>query len=139
MTRSSISSVFAIPVVVLVGQLAAAQTNQPDNGSNSTNRTAAPDNTKSNRVDPSNMNHTADTQSNKTTDMEVTRRIRSSVSADKNLSTYGHNVKIVTANGTVTLNGVVRSDDEKAEIGAKAAAVVGKGNVVNDLKVTPSK
>ena len=71
--------------------------------------------------------------------MDLTRRIRSSVTADKNLSTYGHNVKIVTTNGTVTLNGVVRSNDEKSEIGAKAAAVVGKGNVINDLKVTPSK
>ena len=69
----------------------------------------------------------------------MTRRIRSSVTADKSLSTYGHNVKIVTANGTVTLNGVVRSDDEKAEIGAKAAAIAGKDHVVNDLKVAPTK
>jgi len=105
----------------------------------STNQTAAPDNTKSNREDPSNMNQTADRQPNNTTDMDVTRRIRSSVIADKNLSTYGHNVKIVTANGTVTLNGVVRSDDEKAEIGSKAASVVGKDHVVNELKVTEAK
>jgi hyperosmotically inducible protein len=138
MTRSGIFSVLAIPVVVLAGQLAVAQTNPTDNSSNSTNRTAAPDNTKSNREDPSNIDRTADTQSNKTTDMELTRRIRSSVTADKNLSTYAHNMKIVTANGTVTLNGVVRSDDEKAEIGAKAAAIAGRDNVVNDLKVTPS-
>lgn len=65
----------------------------------------------------------------------MTQQIRRSVTADKNLSTYGHNVKIVTADGRVTLNGVVRSDDEKAEIGAKAASVVGKDHVTNELKV----
>ena len=48
-------------------------------------------------------------------------------------------MKIVTANGTVTLNGVVRTDDEKVEIGMKAASVVGRDHVVNDIKVAPSK
>lgn len=141
MSRSSICLVVAIPVLVLVGQLAVAQTNPPDNNSaaNSTSTSVAPDNSKSNRQDSSNANHTADTQSNNTTDVDVTRRIRSSVSGDKNLSTYGHNVKIVTENGTVTLNGVVRSDAEKAEIGTKAASIVGKDHVVNELKVAPSK
>jgi len=141
MTRSNISLFVAIPVLLLGGQLAVAQTSPTDAGSamQSANKTAAPDNTKSNREDPSNMNQTADRQPNNTTDMDVTRRIRSSVIADKNLSTYGHNVKIVTANGTVTLNGVVRSDDEKTEIGSKAASVVGKDHVVNELKVTEAK
>jgi hypothetical protein len=32
--------------------------------------------------------------------------------ADKSLSTYGHNVKIVAVKGQVTLNGAVRSDVE---------------------------
>jgi len=139
MARSNISLFAAIPVLVLGGQLAIAQTSPTDAGSAMQSTTAAPDNTKSNREDPSNMNQTADRQPNNTTDMDVTRRIRSSVIADKNLSTYGHNVKIVTANGTVTLNGVVRSDDEKAEIGSKAASVVGKDHVVNELKVTEPK
>jgi osmotically-inducible protein OsmY len=35
------------------------------------------------------------------------------------------------------LNGVVRSADEKSQIGAKAAAIAGKDHVVNDLKVQP--
>ena len=141
MTRSSIALFFAIPGLVLGGQLAVAQTNPTDTGSamNSTTKTVEPDNTKSNREEPSNMNQAADRQPNNTTDMDVTQRIRHSVMADKNLSTYAHNVKIVTANGNVTLNGVVRSDDEKAEIGLKAASVVGKDHVVNELKVAPTK
>jgi len=136
MTRSSIPLFFAIPILVLGGQFAVAQTNPTHAGSN---KTVEPDNTKSNREDPSNMNQPADTQPNNTTDMDVTQRIRRSVTAGKNLSTYAHNVKIVTANGNVTLNGVVRSDEEKAEIGLKAASVVGKDHVVNELKVAPTK
>ena len=141
MTRSNISFFVAIPVLVFGGPLAIAQTPPPDAGSamQSTNKPVDPDNTKSNREDPSNMNQTSDRQPNNTTDMDVTRRIRSSVIADKNLSTYAHNVKIVSANGNVTLNGVVRSDDEKAAIGLKAASVVGKDHVVNELKVAPTK
>jgi hyperosmotically inducible periplasmic protein len=57
--------------------------------------------------------------------------------ADKALSTYAHNVKIVTVSGTVTLNGVVRDDREKDEIVAKAQAVA--SSVVNDLTVAPPK
>jgi hyperosmotically inducible periplasmic protein len=76
---------------------------------------------------------------NDSTDVELTQRIRRSVTADKNLSAYGHNVKIVSANGTVTLNGVVRTDAEKAEIGMKAASVAGKDHVVNEIKVAPPK
>ena len=55
--------------------------------------------------------------------------------ADKDLSTYAHNVKVISINGQVTLNGVVRSDDEKSKIAALAAEVAGKQHVVNDLKV----
>jgi hyperosmotically inducible periplasmic protein len=140
MNRLSICVIWS-PVLVLSGSLAIAQTMPPDSSSAvvSTNTSMPPDNTKSNKEDPSNSNQTADTQSNNASDMELTQKIRRSVTADKSLSTYAHNVKIVTADGRVTLNGVVRSGDEKSEIGAKAASVVGKDHVVNELKVTPTK
>lgn len=80
---------------------------------------------------------TADGQSNATADIELTRKIRKSVMADKNLSTYAHNIKIVTVNGAVTLNGVVRSEHEKSTIEAKAQTVAGKNNVTNDLTIAP--
>jgi hypothetical protein len=41
---------------------------------------------------------------NHSSDVDLTKRIRQSVVADKSLSTYAHNVKIVTLNGSVTLN-----------------------------------
>jgi hyperosmotically inducible protein len=80
---------------------------------------------------------TADGQGNATSDIKMTQQIRKSVMADKKLSTYGHNVKIVTVNGAVTLNGTVRSADEKSNIEMKAKAVAGDGQVTNDLKVAP--
>ena len=98
----------------------------------------AADNAKSNKADPSNATATADAQTNKATDLDITKRIRQSVMADKSLSTYAHNVKIVTVNGNVTLNGVVRSEDEKNSIEMKAESVAGKQQVTNDLKIAPS-
>jgi osmotically-inducible protein OsmY len=50
-----------------------------------------------------------------------------------------HNVKVVSINGQVTLNGVVRSDDERSKVAGLAAAVAGKQHVVNDLKVASPK
>jgi hyperosmotically inducible periplasmic protein len=98
-----------------------------------------PDNSKTNKVDASNAAASADTQSNTSADIDLTKRIRQSVIADKSLSTYAHNVKIVTNGGRVTLNGVVRSDVEKSAIEMKAADIAGKANVTSALKVTPNK
>jgi osmotically-inducible protein OsmY len=140
MTKPAISSFLAIPLLVLGIEVAIAQTGPADpSAANSMDRAVPTDNTESNRQDPTNRDQTADKQLNDSTDLDFTRRIRRDVTADKNLSAYGHNVKIVSANGTVTLNGVVRTDAEKAEIGMKAASVVGKEHVVNEIKVTPVK
>jgi hyperosmotically inducible periplasmic protein len=99
---------------------------------------AAADNAKSNKVVIANS-ATADSQSNNATDLDLTKRIRQSVIADTSLSTYAHNVKIVTVNGSVTLNGVVRSENEKAALAKKASDIAGEGKVTNDLKVAPTK
>jgi hyperosmotically inducible periplasmic protein len=55
------------------------------------------------------------------------------------MSTYAHNVKIITQNGKVTLKGPVRSEDEKTNIAAKATAVAGDGNVTNEIELVPGK
>jgi osmotically-inducible protein OsmY len=52
--------------------------------------------------------------------------------ADKSLSTYAHNIKIISQNGSVTLKGAVKSDDEKKSVVAKAVAVVGSADKVTD-------
>ena len=99
----------------------------------------AADNTKVNQRDKNKAETTADQQKENLPDREITRQIRRSIVQDKTLSSYAHNVKVISQNGVVTLKGPVRSDEEKAAIEAKAVAVAGEGNVTNHLHVTPPK
>ncbi len=98
----------------------------------------APDNSKTNQGDANQGAVTAQQQKMNPADRNITKQIRSSIYKDKSLSTYAHNIKIVTQDGKVTLKGPVRTEDEKAGIEAKAAAVVGADNVTNQLQVTPA-
>ena len=91
----------------------------------------APDNSAKNKAHAK----TADQQPENTSDRDITRKIRRSIVGDKSLSTYGHNVKIITQSGAVTLKGPVHSDQEKQTIAAKAAEVVGQDKVSNQLTV----
>jgi hyperosmotically inducible protein len=91
-----------------------------------------PDNTKVNQRDRNAGEVTADQQKVNATDQELTRNIRRSIMADKSLSTYAHNIKIISQNGSVTLKGPVRSDDEKKSVVAKAVAVAGSADKVTD-------
>jgi hyperosmotically inducible protein len=78
---------------------------------------------------------TADQQKSDTTDRTITQKIRQSILSDKSLSTYGHNVKIITQNGMVTLKGPVQSDSEKQTIASLAVDVVGRTKVTDQLTV----
>jgi hyperosmotically inducible protein len=98
-----------------------------------------PDNTRVNQQDRAQGAATADQQNNNRGDRDLTQQIRKSVMADKSLSTYAHNVKIITQNGTVTLKGPVRSEDEKNAVVAKAQAVAGQGKVTDELSVKPAQ
>jgi osmotically-inducible protein OsmY len=100
---------------------------------------AAPDNTKVNERDKNSAEPTADQQKNNPSDRDITRQIRQSIMSDKSLSTYGHNVKIISQNGKVTLKGPVMSEEEKQSIEAKAAGVVGQGNVSDGLEIKTKK
>jgi len=95
------------------------------------------DNTRVNRQEQNRNGVTADQQGKNSSDRKITQQIRESITKDKNLSTYGHNVKVVTQNGTVTLKGPVRSDEEKKAIEAKATEIAGPGNVNSELTVSP--
>ncbi len=94
-----------------------------------------PDNTRTNQADRGPGATTADQQKNNRSDRETTRQIRKALVADKTLSTYAHNVKVISQNGTVTLKGPVRSEDEKKSVEAKAAEVAGESNVKDELTV----
>ena len=99
----------------------------------------AADNTKVNERDRSDAQPTADQQKENRPDRDITRNIRRSIMQDKSLSSYAHNIKIISQNGMVTLKGPVRSEDEKSAIEAKAAEVVGRERVTNQLEVKPKQ
>jgi osmotically-inducible protein OsmY len=95
----------------------------------------APDNTQTNRS----RSQGADQQRELASDRVMTQQIRKSIMADKTLSSYAHNVKVMTQNGHVTLAGPVRSEEEKSMVAAKAAELAGATNVTNQLEVAPAK
>jgi hyperosmotically inducible periplasmic protein len=98
-----------------------------------------PDNSAVNKQDQSPDRVTADQQKMNPTDRGITAKIRKSIVADKTLSTYAHNVKIISQDGTVTLKGPVRSDAEVQSIVAKAVEVTGSADkVTNQLTVQPA-
>jgi hyperosmotically inducible periplasmic protein len=96
----------------------------------------APDNTKKNKDQTP---PTADQQKNNSSDIAITQNIRKAILADKSLSGYAHNIKIITQDGKVTLRGPVRSEKEKTNLQAKAVAVAQQENVTNQLEVTLAK
>jgi hyperosmotically inducible periplasmic protein len=100
---------------------------------------AQPDNTKKNLPTNHHDANRADQQSNSSSDVELTRKIRRALTQDKSLSTYAHNVKIITRDGVVELKGPVRSQPEKDAVEAKATDIAGASKVKNELTVKSEK
>ena len=80
---------------------------------------------------------TADQQKENRSDRETTRQIRKAIVADKSLSTYAHNIKVISENGMITLKGPVRSEEEKKAVESKAAEVAGQDKVQSEIQVAP--
>jgi hyperosmotically inducible protein len=95
------------------------------------------DNTKVNRRDRKAGEVTADQQKMNKADRQLTQKIRRAINDDKSLSTYAHNVKIISQDGLVTLKGPVRTDEERTTVEAKATGIAGSGKVTNELSVAP--
>lgn len=93
------------------------------------------DNTSVNKRDRNKGEPTADQQKENAGDRDVARNIRRALMKDKSLSTYAHNVKVIAENGTITLKGPVRSEEEKRAVESKAAEVAGSNNVRSELTV----
>jgi hyperosmotically inducible periplasmic protein len=80
---------------------------------------------------------TAEHQSNDQSDIKLAAQIRKLVVDDEALSMTARNVKIITANGAVTLRGPVETEKEKAAIEAHARQV-GAKEIINELEVKRS-
>jgi hyperosmotically inducible periplasmic protein len=100
--------------------------------------TKKPDNTAQNKGDQKPGAVTADQQKMNATDRDLTAKIRRSIMANKSLSVYAHNVKIISQNGIVTIKGPVRSDDEVRSIMASAIEIAGADNAVNQMTIQPA-
>lgn len=75
-------------------------------------------------------------QSNRPEDIKITQAIRKAVIADETLSMSAKNVKIITADGKVTLVGPVKNVAEKDKIVAYAKESAGTvAEVVNQIEV----
>jgi len=120
---------------LLLGSGALARAQEPPEP---TSRQDSPvvDNSKVNEHDRIKSEPTADQQKDNRSDRDITQQIQQSIMNDKSLSTYAHNVKIITQNGQVTLKGPVRSDDEKRTVEAKATEVAGENKVGREIPIT---
>jgi hyperosmotically inducible protein len=92
-------------------------------------------NTKMNERDKSPATVKPTDQPNNSGDIKLAAAVRQAIVKDKGLSTAAHNVKLVAANGVVTLRGPVNSQTEKEKVGQCAASVAGVSNVKNQLDV----
>jgi hyperosmotically inducible periplasmic protein len=99
---------------------------------------AKPDNTATNERDRSGETKTSGDQSNSSADLETTQAIRQALMKDGELSTTAKNIKVITANGHVTLRGPVKSAQEKAKIDQLAKSAAGGAQIDNQLDVKGS-
>ena len=104
-------------------------------GSTSKVDAPAPDNSAANTKANSETGITAQEAGNAESDVKLTAKIRQALVKDKKLSTYAHNVKIITENGQVVLKGPVKSEAEKQDVESKAGRIAGADRVRNELEV----
>src|SRR5438477_5711412 len=101
-------------------------------------RKAKPDNTAKNERDRSSETKKSGDQSNSSADLKITHATRRALMKDRELSTTAKNIKVVTANGQVTLRGPVKSAQEKAKIDQLAKSAAGGAQIDDQLEVKGS-
>ena len=98
-----------------------------------------PDNTATNERDRSGETKTSGDQLNSSADLKTTQAIRQALMKDDELSMTAKNIKVITANGHVTLRGPVKTAHEKAKIDQLAKSAAGGAQIDNQLDVKESK
>jgi osmotically-inducible protein OsmY len=138
--------VLFVPLVAALGCTETGNPNQTaddavtpaSNGAADNANGAAPndaDNTGRNVRDRDPQTRTPFDQQENAADLKITQEIRQAVSDDDSLSTDAQNVKIMTANGRVTLRGPVKSAAEREKIVQAATRAAGEGNVDDQIEV----
>ena len=103
------------------------------------NEKAKADNTATNERDRSGDTKTSGDQSNSPADLKITQAIRQALMKDRELSTTAKNIKVITANGQVTLRGPVKTAQEKAKVDQIAKSAAGGAQIDDQLDVKGSK
>ncbi len=75
-------------------------------------------------------------QANQDSDRLLVQRIRQTLSNDYTLSSNAKNIQVTAVNGTVTMEGSVNSQREKAMIANKIRQMNGVNDIQNRLEVT---
>ena len=104
-------------------------------GNATSERTTDADNTGLNKRDKSGDTLTSGDQGNNEADRELARNIRREITKNNQLSTTAKNIKIIAADGKVTLRGPVKTTEEKNQIASIAEKVQGASSVDNQLEV----
>jgi len=102
------------------------------------NEKAKPDSTSTNERDRSGETKTSGDQSNSSADLKITQAIRRALMKDRELSTTAKNIKVITANGQVTLRGPVKTAQEKARVDQIAKSAAGGAQIDDQLDVKGS-
>ena len=93
------------------------------------------DNTATNQRDRSGETKTSGDQSNTSADLQITQAIRRGLMKDDDLSNDAKNIKVITANGQVTLRGPVNNAQEKTKVEEIAKSASGGAQIVDQLDV----
>ena len=105
-------------------------------GTDTPSNPPAPDNTGINERDANrDATKTPIDQGNTEADTKLTADIRQRIVDTPDMSINARNVKIITANGKVTLRGPVSTEAERDTIAKIAKDVAGEGNVDNQLEL----
>src|SRR4051812_10876041 len=125
MKRYTLLLMSVLALVLWVGRPASGFSQEPKKA----------DNTEVNKRDRNQAEPTADQQKENRSDRDITQQIRKAITDDKSLSTDARNIKVITQNGSVTLKGPVRSEEEKKAIEDKAREIAGKNNVTSEIDI----
>ena len=126
-----------VATVFVIGISGTAHAIEPNDDSN-VNKEAAgypADNSGRNVRDRDDATVTPGDQSETEADIKLTQSIRKEVVANDTLSVTAQNIKIIAANGVVTLRGPVKTESERQQIAAVAERIAGAGRVQNQLEV----
>jgi hyperosmotically inducible periplasmic protein len=96
------------------------------------------DNTVINERDRSDETKTSGDLSNTPADLKITQAIRRALMKDGELSMTAKNIKVITANGQVTLRGPVKTAQEKTKVSQLAKSAAGGAQIDNQLDVKGS-